>query len=129
MSQEERPPESLSFEEAMESLDSIVSSLEDGNLPLEEMVGAYERGMTLLQVCRSRIDSARLRVESINLNLEAKEKQATLSNFAPLDKPEPVAQPDSTPSSPSATKRPVRKKEQDDTETNSNSTSDEIRLF
>lgn len=79
--------EDLSFEEAMESLDSIVSSLEGGQLPLEDMVTAYERGMKLLRVCRSRIDSAKRRVDAINLNLEGKEP-AALTEFAPLDTPE-----------------------------------------
>lgn len=84
MSDSQPPIEELGFEEAMQALDSLVSSLESGQLPLEDMVNAYERGMSLLRVCRTRIDSARRRVEAINLNLEGK-AQATLTEFAPLD--------------------------------------------
>lgn len=84
MSDPQQPIEELGFEEAMQALDSLVSSLESGQLPLEDMVNAYERGMSLLRVCRARIDSARRRVEAINLNLEGK-TQATLTEFAPLE--------------------------------------------
>ncbi|TLD70477.1 exodeoxyribonuclease VII small subunit [Phragmitibacter flavus] len=118
MSDQERPIEELGFEEAMESLDTLVSSLESGQLPLEEMVGAYERGMALLRVCRSRIDTARRRVEAINLNLEGK-TQATLTEFAPMDTPETAS-----PASPASPKRSSKSKEPGD-----KAGSGEIRLF
>lgn len=87
MTEDETQPEDLSFEDAMESLESIVSSLEGERLPLEEMVQGYERGVKLLRVCRSRIDSARQRVELITADLEGKSK-ATLSDFAAMETPE-----------------------------------------
>jgi exodeoxyribonuclease VII small subunit len=90
----ERLPEELTFEEAMESLDSIVSSLEGDQFSLEQMVTSYERGMKLLRVCRARIDRARQRVESIQVNLEKGE--ATLTEFAPMDTPETPSSTDSS---------------------------------
>ena len=120
MTEEERKPEELSFEEAMESLDSIVNSLEGERLPLEEMVTAYERGMKLLRVCRTRIDSARQRVELITADLEGK-APATLSDFAAKEiievAPQAVA-------SDEAPKRVARKKPATEDEGG-----DEIRLF
>lgn len=104
MSEEERQPEDLSFEEAMESLDAIVASLEGDRLPLEEMVGSYERGMKLLRVCRNRIETARQRVELITADLEGK-GPATLSEFQALEGPE--APPSATDEPP---KRTVRKR-------------------
>jgi exodeoxyribonuclease VII small subunit len=98
-----RQPENLSFEEAIESLDSIVASLEGERLPLEEMVGSYERGMKLLRVCRNRIETARQRVELITADLEGK-GQASLGDFAALDSPE------TAPASEESPKRPARKK-------------------
>lgn len=80
MPEDERPPEACSFEEAMESLDSIVASLEGDQLSLEQMVTSYERGMRLLHVCRGRIENARLRVESIGLDLE--NQKAVLTDFS-----------------------------------------------
>lgn len=68
----------------MESLDSIVASLEGDQFSLEQMVSSYERGMRLLRVCRARIDRARQRVEAIAVDLEGNES-ATLKDFAPME--------------------------------------------
>ncbi|RYD25926.1 MAG: exodeoxyribonuclease VII small subunit, partial [Verrucomicrobiaceae bacterium] len=57
------PP--VSFEEAMGELEDIVHALESEPLPLEDLVGRYERGMNLLRQCRRQIDSAQLRIEQI----------------------------------------------------------------
>lgn len=65
----------------MESLDAIVASLEGERLPLEQMVASYERGMKLLRVCRSRIETARQRVEIITADFEGRGK-ASLSEFS-----------------------------------------------
>ena len=101
---EEEQPEDLSFEDAMESLDSIVASLEGDRLPLEEMVSSYERGMKLLRVCRNRIETARQRVELITADLEGR-GTATLSEFHALEGPDaPPSAADEPP------KRAVRKK-------------------
>jgi exodeoxyribonuclease VII small subunit len=80
-------PDDLSFEDAMESLDAIVASLEGERLPLEDMVASYERGMKLLRVCRSRIETARQRVELITADFEGRGK-ASLSEFTALENPE-----------------------------------------
>jgi len=126
---EQHPIEELGFEEAMESLDSIVTSLEDGQLPLEDMVAAYERGMVLLRVCRSRIDAARRRVEAINLNLEGKE-QATLSAFASLDTPDQATAGSSSPASASTpARRPSKKDSPSAPSGEKEDSGDEIRLF
>ena len=116
MSEEVPQPEDMSFEDAMESLDSIVSSLEGERLPLEEMVTAYERGMKLLRVCRTRIDSARQRVELITADLEGK-GPATLSEFAPKETADAAAADDSP-------KRVAKKKA-----ASSDEGGEEIRLF
>ena len=75
-------PTDLSFEDAMERLEGIVSAMEGERMPLAEMISAYEEGARLLQLCRSRIDVARQRVEIITTNLENPTK-ATLSSFDP----------------------------------------------
>ncbi len=74
----------------MDSLESIVSSLEGERLPLEEMVQGYERGVKLLRICRSRIETARQRVEIITADLEGRGK-ASLSDFGALEASEPPA--------------------------------------
>lgn len=42
----------LTFEEAMAELESIVSRMESGQLPLEQSLSAYKRGTELLQFCQ-----------------------------------------------------------------------------
>lgn len=124
---EVRPPEELSFEEAMESLESIVSSLEGERLPLEEMVQGYERGVKLLRVCRSRIETARQRVEIITADLEGRGK-ATLSEFSSLEPPDAAL---STIPSDEPAKRPARKRSASPAEppAGNSSVGDDIRLF
>lgn len=92
-------PESLSFEDAMERLEEIVSGMEGDRLPLEEMVGAYEEGARLLKVCRARIESARQRVELITTRLDDP-SATTLTPFDPAAA-EAAASPDE-PSRPAA---------------------------
>jgi exodeoxyribonuclease VII small subunit len=108
-----------SFEEAMESLESIVASLETGQLPLEDMVTAYERGVKMLRACRERLESARQRVELITADLEGRGK-ASLSEFAPLDAPE-------APSPESSRKTKRKSAAQDDAAAGEGSK--DIRLF
>jgi exodeoxyribonuclease VII small subunit len=60
------------FEQAMERLEEIVSSMESDRMPLEDMVSSYEEGMTLIQHCRQRVDQARQRIEAIQLRSDGK---------------------------------------------------------
>lgn len=41
----------LTFEQAMERLDSIVSKLENGDVPLETAIELFQEGMKLSQLC------------------------------------------------------------------------------
>jgi len=58
-------PETLSFEEAMKELETIVCRLEEGKTSLEEAITAYERGAVLRTFCEQKLKDARLRVEQI----------------------------------------------------------------
>jgi exodeoxyribonuclease VII small subunit len=55
----------LSFERALEELESIVKRLEDGKVPLEESVAIYERGEALKRRCEELLRHAEARVEKI----------------------------------------------------------------
>lgn len=57
--------ESLSFEEAFEQLESAVSALQDGQMPLEEALRHYEEGMKLAQYCNELLQKAELRVQQL----------------------------------------------------------------
>ncbi len=58
----------LSFERAIEELESIVRRLEDGKVPLEELVAIYERGETLKRRCEDLLRQAEARVQKITLD-------------------------------------------------------------
>ena len=58
----------LTFERAMEELESIVKRLEDGKVPLEESVTIYERGEALKRRCEDLLRQAEARVQKITLD-------------------------------------------------------------
>ena len=47
----------LSFEEKQEKLEEIVARLENGNVPLEEMISLYEQGEALYRDCAQTLDA------------------------------------------------------------------------
>ena len=51
------------FEESMSELDGLVRRLEQGELPLEDSLVAFERGMTLVKQHSKRLEDIERRVE------------------------------------------------------------------
>jgi exodeoxyribonuclease VII small subunit len=66
--------EQLSFERAIEELETIVKRLEEGKVPLEESVAIYERGETLKRRCEQLLRQAEARVETIALDASGQPK-------------------------------------------------------
>ena len=58
----------LSFERAIEELELIVKRLEEGKVPLEELVAIYERGEALKRRCEELLRQAEARVQKITLD-------------------------------------------------------------
>ncbi len=71
---------SMTFERAIEELESIVKRLEEGKVPLEESVKIYERGEALKRRCEELLRQAEARVEKITLDASGKP-----SGTEPLD--------------------------------------------
>ena len=59
--------EHLSFEAALEELETIVSRLEQGEVDLEDSIALYERGMALKAHCEKKLKGAEMRLEKIVL--------------------------------------------------------------
>lgn len=57
--------DTLSFEEALRALETIVRQLESGDVPLEDSITLYEKGDRLRQHCQKRLDAAQARIERI----------------------------------------------------------------
>jgi exodeoxyribonuclease VII small subunit len=55
--------ENLSFEESLSELDTIVQSLEQGELSLEESMTLFERGLNLSQVSQTKLQAAEQKVK------------------------------------------------------------------
>ncbi len=46
-----------SYEVAVQELEQLVSRLESGDMPLEQMLSGYQRGAELLKFCRDKLEA------------------------------------------------------------------------
>jgi len=70
----------LSFEDALKELETIVDRLEKGDVALEASISIYERGEALRAHCDKLLRSAEARVEKITLK-----QDGTPGGVEPLD--------------------------------------------
>ena len=59
------PPLPATYGEAVAQLEQIVSGLESGQLPLEDLLGQYQRGAQLLAFCRERLQAVEEQVKRL----------------------------------------------------------------
>ena len=55
----------MSFEEAMEELETVVRQLESGKIKLDEAVAVYERGVKLKNLCEEKLKSAKSKIDKL----------------------------------------------------------------
>jgi exodeoxyribonuclease VII small subunit len=55
----------LSFEEALEGLETLVERLETGSLPLEAALAAFEQGVALSRRCAEQLEQAERRIAEL----------------------------------------------------------------
>ena len=53
----------IAFEEAIERLEKIVATLENGKAPLDESLSAFEEGVALVNICKKQLDEAEQKVK------------------------------------------------------------------
>ena len=58
----------MTYEAAKQRLDQVVASLEDKNLPLDDMVALWEEGEKLAALCEAKLAAARARLEAVKPN-------------------------------------------------------------
>ena len=63
-----KPVAGMSFEDALAELESIVSRLEHGDIPLETSIEIYERGAALRRHCEAKLKDAQLKIDRIVLD-------------------------------------------------------------
>ena len=55
-----------SYEAALAELDQLVSRIESGQLPLEQLLAGYQRGAELLQFCRDKLQAVENQVKVLD---------------------------------------------------------------
>ena len=53
------------FEESLKQLETIVDQLERGDLPLEESLQLFEKGVGLSAICKQELDAAEGKVQTL----------------------------------------------------------------
>ena len=53
------------FEESLARLEKLVSEMEHGNLPLDDMMKRFEEGRRLVGTCTKELESIRQRIEKV----------------------------------------------------------------
>ena len=83
----------LTYEQALERLDSTLRSLEEGKLSLEDAIEAVARGRAYLDLCLRKLEEARQKIESLPVSDETLDDEAphpaTVADLRPHEKAEP----------------------------------------
>ena len=58
----------LSFEEALEELENITTTFEDGDSALENAVNLYNRGVLLKKHCEKKLKEAKKKIDEVKVN-------------------------------------------------------------
>jgi exodeoxyribonuclease VII small subunit len=76
-----------SFEQALAELEALVEAMENQQLPLEQLVDHYEQGSRLLRRCESILQSARQRLQTIDLRAAASAEETAEETAEPTGPP------------------------------------------
>jgi exodeoxyribonuclease VII small subunit len=77
MSKPAKPQHTQTFESAVAELESIVTSMESGQLSLEEALASYRRGAELLKFCQATLQEAQQQVKLL--------ENGVLTTFGPTE--------------------------------------------
>jgi len=79
-------PQTVDFETAIKKLETIVETMEEGDLPLETLLQRYEEGTQLVQACQGKLEEAELKIKKL-------EKSGSSEAFlSALEDPEQAAE-------------------------------------
>ncbi len=73
-------PNIKDFESALSELESLVKTLEDGDLSLEQSLELFERGVQLSRYCHTRLEQAERRIEILSAQGDAEPAPASLTD-------------------------------------------------
>ena len=72
-----KKPENLSFEESLTELEQIVAQLERGEIPLDDVLKQFERGIALVRGSQTKLEQAQQKVAI----LMQQDEHAPLSSY------------------------------------------------
>ena len=70
MSEKTKTVDRMSYEEALQELETILEALEGEARGLDQTLGLYERGRALVQHCQTLLEQADLKVRQLDQNDE-----------------------------------------------------------
>lgn len=59
-------PLPTTYEAALQELEALVARLDAGQMPLDELLTAYQRGALLLQFCRTKLDAVEQQIQVLD---------------------------------------------------------------
>ena len=78
-------PNIKDFESALAELETIVKTLEEGQLPLEQSLERFERGIALSRFCHTRLNDAERRIELLTEQGDTRPAPASIAGAPPAD--------------------------------------------
>jgi exodeoxyribonuclease VII small subunit len=60
--------EQLSYEAALQQLEALVSRMDSGQMPLDELLSGYQRGAALLKLCRDKLAAVEQQIKLLDDN-------------------------------------------------------------
>lgn len=61
-----KPVTELTFEQALDELDTLVRRMESGDLSLDESIAAYRRGAELARYCQGKLAAAEQEIKKLD---------------------------------------------------------------
>jgi len=75
----ESSSDDIKFEDAMAQLEEVVRKLEGGDVPLEESLAAFEKGVSLVSTLHARLDSVQEKIEQLTAGSRGEPSLAPLA--------------------------------------------------
>ena len=75
--------EKMTFEQAMNELEILVDSLDNGDISLDQAIAAYDRGSQLKDHCQKKLNEAKMKVETIQSSGDSNVVPNKLTSFDP----------------------------------------------
>lgn len=75
-----KPIDTLSFEDALAELETIVRGLEKGDTKLDDSIQAFERGTALKKHCEKKLQDAQAKIEKITVSADGSISTQPLDN-------------------------------------------------